>query len=90
MDALKAFFRFVSFRMYGDRNNDVIRVKRLKQMSEEIESYKNEIKSLNDQMEKMVIDVNYKKKELEDNKINYDERIKNAYKKANKQQTQLQ
>lgn len=89
-DSIFTFFRFVTDRMYRNSDEDEIRTSHVKQMIEENESYKAEIVSLIDQMDKMVIDYNDKVQEYESEKQLFDTQVKNAYQSANLQKIQIQ
>lgn len=76
--------------MNEDHDKDEIRTSHLKKIIEENESYKVEIKSLVDQMEKMTTDYNEKIQELENEKQIYETQVTNAYQSANMLKVQIQ
>lgn len=89
-NAIDTFFRLIGRRLYGKDNEDEERRIRVKQMTEENESYKTEIALLMDQMENMAIDYDQTVREYEADKKLYDERLKNARQEADINKIQIE
>ncbi|XP_022173408.1 uncharacterized protein LOC111035893 [Myzus persicae] len=82
---IDTFFRLVGdkiYQIYWNCDEDEMRVGRMKLMSEENESCLAEIKSLNGEIENMVIDHKDKVQEYEIQKIKFDERVLKLYREA--------
>lgn len=89
-NAIDTFFRLVGRRLYGKDNEDDERRMRVKQMTEENESYKTEIASLMNQMENIAIDYDQTVREYEADKKLYDERLRNARREADIYKVQIE
>lgn len=89
-NAVDTFFRLIGRRLHGKDNEDEERRIRVKQMTEENESYKTEIALLKDQMENMVIDYDQTVREYEADKKLYDERLRNARQEADIYKIQIE
>ncbi|CAH1731420.1 unnamed protein product [Aphis gossypii] len=82
---IDTFSRLISdkiYQIYWNFDEDEMRMARMKLMSEENESCLAEIKSLNDEIDKMVIDHKDKVQEYKTKKIQFDERVVKVYREA--------
>lgn len=87
---INEFVRLINDQFYEDNNKEQIRSIRIKQMSDENESFKAEIISIDNQMKIMDIDYDEKVKDYNKEKEHYDELIKNAYQKADLNKTVIE
>lgn len=82
---IDTFFRIISdkiYQIYWNIDEDEMRIVRMKHLSVENESCLAEIESLNDEIDKMVIDHKDKVQEYEKKKIQFDERVVKVYREA--------
>jgi len=82
---IDTFSRLISdkiYQIYWNFDEDEMRMTRMKLMSEENESCLAEIESLNDEIDKMVIDHKDKVQEYKIKKIQFDERVVKVYREA--------
>lgn len=82
---IQTFFRLVSdkiYQIYWHRDEDEMRTTRMKLMFEENESCLTEISSLNNEIDKMVIDHKDKVQEYEIKKNQFDEQVLKIYQEA--------